>query len=406
MEDAPFPFGPLDIFRLSQYKIHFIYPLNIKDYAWIFLFNKKFVDLIGKEEFSILVHSKNGAELGKVQLSFKKPSSTVSSKTESKEVQNSWIYYKILLAEGVNWIVIYFKFDALVPEPTTYIIKGCFKGKEAVIGQAEFRYQKAIPFTSERIKAIEADPLSVKQARLELGCKYCSSKLLVYSALKRIPHLEEKGYIWQQELTDTFTCECTRTSHKLIYIKESLHGLIGKDFHEVTGQLSYARRYAYSEIKKVVKEYYDLLKQNKSEPYYQKFIENNPVILACFNAKKLFTKPNIIGKFQSDFAILDSRNLLLFIELERPSLKLFKKDGHPTADLMHAYGQVRDWIDEFNKYSTAILDRLNLNTGEVMGVRGVVIAGRAIREKPKHIQRHLSSPPYPDIDFLTLVSCL
>ncbi len=83
-------------------------------------------------------------------------------------------------------------------------------------------------------------------------------------------------------------------------------------------------------------------------------------------------------------------------------MRLFKKGGHPTAELMHAYGQVNDWLQEYFNHPAAVLARLELRSEEVMRVKGIVIAGRNKKEKPDHLRRHLSKPVYPDIEFLTL----
>lgn len=82
-------------------------------------------------------------------------------------------------------------------------------------------------------------------------------------------------------------------------------------------------------------------------------------------------------------------------------MKLFKKDGHPTADLMHAYEQVKDWLTQYDKFSPAILSSLKLDPKEVVAVRGAVIAGRSKGLLHEVLQRHLTRSPY-NIEFMTL----
>ncbi len=131
------------------------------------------------------------------------------------------------------------------------------------------------------------------------------------------------------------------------------------------------------------------------------FIEQHAILLSRFHAKRLFVKPNIIGRFEADLGIVDSRNQLWLIELEKPSLQLFKRDGHPTQALMHAYGQVTDWLHQYAKYPGAILDALGLKAEDVVSVRGAVIAGRSKNVTHDVLQRQLSNPPYPNIEFMT-----
>ena len=104
----------------------------------------------------------------------------------------------------------------------------------------------------------------------------------------------------------------------------------------------------------------------------------------------------------TDFAILDANDRLLLIELEKPGLQLFKQNGHPTAKLMHAYEQVRDWLHEYSKHRGAVLEGMELDSRDIRSVRGVVIAGRSKRLSEKHLQRHLEKPPFSEIEFMTL----
>ena len=255
--------------------------------------------------------------------------------------------------------------------------------------------------TPDQIRAIASDPNAVKSIRMDLGCKVCSDKLKAYTGLNRSPQVELEGYIWQTELEDEFTCKCGNTKYSLEYLKESMHALLLKDFsREYTG-LSYVRRYGHSQVVKVIQEFTNLLNRERLESPLQEFIERHPILLSRFHAKRLFIKPNIVGRFEADFAVVDFREQLWLIELERPSLQLFKRDGHPTQALMHAYGQVTDWLTQYAKYPGAILDAINLRAEDVVSVRGAVIAGRSADITHEVLQRHLSNPPYPNIEFMT-----
>jgi hypothetical protein len=181
-----------------------------------------------------------------------------------------------------------------------------------------------------------------------------------------------------------------------------MHGMLGRDKRLSSGDINYVRRYGYAEINNIVKEFNKLLEDSKKqEEDFQKFIESHAVMLAQFHAHKLFVKPKILGKYAADFACLTTNDQLLLVELENPKLKLFKKDGHPTANLMHAYGQVRDWLEEFRKHPHAVLEQFKLDEKEVNSVRGVVVAGRKKGLNRSHLQRHMSKPLYGEIEFLT-----
>lgn len=223
----------------------------------------------------------------------------------------------------------------------------------------------------------------------------------VYTALNKNLYLEEDGYIWQHDIPDEFKCECGQTNYSLRYVKEGLHGLLLKRLSPSTVGASYIRRYAHEQIIKIIDRFNSLLETKHDEKTFQEYIEKQTIMLSRFHARRLFIKPRILDKFVADFAVLDSRNQLLLIEIESPSLLLFTKKGYPTAKLTHAYGQVRDWLHEYEKYPDAVLASLDLTPDQVVAVRGVVIAGRSSPAIFKHLQRHLSKPLYPEIEFLT-----
>lgn len=86
--------------------------------------------------------------------------------------------------------------------------------------------------------------------------------------------------------------------------------------------------------------------------------------------------PPILSKHQADFAILDSRGTLWFVEIERPDILLLRKDGATSAEMEHAISQVRDWLFLYEKHRGAVLECLDLRDHAVTRVRGLVIAGR------------------------------
>ncbi|HIJ79526.1 MAG: DUF4263 domain-containing protein [Desulfobulbaceae bacterium] len=404
LDGHPYPIGPVSIFNLSRQKNHFVFPVSGRAYNWVFLFHEELFEQPEKAGFFIEIKTEDGQPFGNIKIEpYCQPTSNQNKpeiKQQIKEVAS--IPHDLLIPKGFGWIIVNcHQIDGLIKNPANFIISASFQGQEEVIGSVNFLYQKVLPYTSEQMKAIEADPLSAKSVRIEIGCKNCPAKLRAYSQFNRSKTLEDDGFVWQYDLCEEFNCDCGQTTQPLIYLRESMHGLLGKGTKTISSKLDYLRRYAHSEIVKTVNSFNLLLDAERDEKPFQLFLEKNPVMLARFHAKKLFIKPNILGKFETDFAILDSMNQLLLIELERP-MALFKKDGHPRAGLIHAYSQVRDWLHEYSKHPGAVLEGINIKPDEVMAVKGVVIAGRASKENAKHLQRHLAQPFYNDIEFLTL----
>jgi len=387
-----FPIEPINIIQLSQFKTHFVFPINCV-YAWVFLMRHGFIKTMYNQVFNIMIYDPDGETFGCINLSFKPP-------LEEENVQRE-DNGKIIISDiGDNaWMLIQNRIEEVITKPGAYIIKIVHQNNEANLGEVHFYYKKVQDYTPEQVRAIESDPYSMKSVRVKLECKYCQSALLTYCALERNLTEEDNGYIWYKELPDTFICVCNKTSLKLKYLKEGLPGFLGKDIS--MGEWSYERRYSHAKIDGIVQKFNETLRKNKDEQSIQKFVEENTVILAIFFAKKIFFKPSINGKFFADFAILNANNELLLIEIERPSLELFKKkDGHPTADLMHAYGQIRDWQEEYRKFPHSFLDKLSLKIEDIMATKWILVAGRRERERAKYLQRHMSKPLY-DTEFLT-----
>lgn len=392
-ERLSFPIGSIDILQISKQKKLVIYPFTV-NYMWVFLFHKKIFEP-GAEQPEIIVYDENKNKYATASWKFSGPLKKKS--VVFKEEMSSDLF----LGRFDHWILEYCKITDIIPTPGNYYIYGHYGNNEDIIGLVEFLYEKYPPLSPEIIKAIESDPYAAQFVKMELGCGKCKNKFKIYSSINRFSELEKEGCIWQYDLPELLSCECGQISYNMKYYKESLHGLLDRDMCEVSEKRDFPRRYAYAGIKKIVRTFTELLEKHHDENDLQKFIETNKVLLARFHARKLYIKPNVLGKFQTDFAIFNTEKQLILIELERPGMKLFKKDGHPTADLMHAYGQVRDWIREYEKYPAAVLECFQLRPDEVMAVKGAIIAGRSKNEQKQHMQRHLSGPPYTGVEFLT-----
>jgi len=395
--ETPFPFGPIDLFQLSQHKSHVIYPALTAQNSWVFTVSKELVhhDYFNKLELRII--DEHGEQIAEAKFHQTK---SETKKAESLNKTSTTTF--IPIPDEISSMILNINFNVSITHPGRYTVEAKWDDKFTEIGEVHFYYKATPGFTADQIKAIESTLHSWKAVRLELGCKHCSKKLSIYSALEREQKFEDEGSVWQYDIDNEFKCECGKTKYSLKYIKESLHSLLLETNIPNISGYSYVRRYAHSHVLDVIKEFNTMLENEKDEKPFQKYLEDHPILLARFHAKRLFIKPFYLGKFFGDFAILDTRNQLLLIELERPSIQLFKHDGHQTAKLMHAYGQVKDWLFEFKKHRYAVLEGLKLSPDDVFAVKGVVIAGRSTSGISMPLQRHLSEPPYPDIDFLTL----
>ena len=395
----PFPLGSLDIFKLSQNKIYIFYPTNTQNNRWIFMVNMDQVIKESNSELKLRIIYEDGDEFTRFSIIFE--SIELKKYTDEEGIKD----YQYVSLEGSKFpvAIIHKQLASVVTKPGNLIIQININNNNYVeIGRVCFHYNLTPQFTKDQVRAIESDPNSKKYVKLNIGCKSCQKTINIYSGIKRSEDIEREGFIWQDDLEDTFKCDCGKVNQKLEFIKESLHGmLLKKDSLPQISELSFVRQYSHSRVINIANKFNNLLSTEKLEEPIQKFIEVNPILFAQFHAKKLFFKTNILGKFKTDFIILDTQNRLLFIEIEKPSLRLFRKNGHPTSYLNHAYEQVRDWLNEYSKHPFAILDYLELNRDQIGFVGGVVIAGRRSQCDSKSLYRHLSNPAYPNIEFYT-----
>lgn len=401
----PYPVSPIDIYRLSYARSSHVYPVNVNGFHWLFLINKIkthakqvkiFVDSVKNHN---LLYAYLSAERVKVTGSdsdIKIPKAAKDS-FASGEKDEMWVPDLDLY----DWVLLQFEVNGAIKEPEECVVVLEIDGEKWEIGSYLFSYVPAQPFSPEQINAMKADPTQASLVKYILGCKECPSKLEIYSGFDRDKKLEDDGCIWQYDVPEEFVCECGKTKTKLKYIREGLHTYLGSFRNKPITNIEYVRQYAHSKIVTICDKFNKIIDNEKDEKPVQDYIETNPIMLAKYHPIKLYPRKRLLGKFEADFIILDSNGRLLFIEIEKPSMKLFKKDGHPTQYLVHAHEQVKDWIYEYRKHKDAVLEDLDLRADSVLSVQGVVIAGISKNADRKHVQRLLSKPLY-DCDFLTL----
>jgi len=77
------------------------------------------------------------------------------------------------------------------------------------------------------------------------------------------------------------------------------------------------------------------------EEELQVFLADHPQLL-CTAYTRVWPKL-ALGSYNADFVFHEAAGDYLLVELERSTLRLFRSDGHQTAELTHAHGQVCNW---------------------------------------------------------------
>jgi hypothetical protein len=89
-----------------------------------------------------------------------------------------------------------------------------------------------------------------------------------------------------------------------------------------------------------------------------------------------------LGATVTDFVFCDATQDYLLVELERSTLPLFRQDGHPTADLTHAQGQILDWKRYLEDNLQTVQRELGL-AGITPNPNGLLVIGRSHTLHPR-----------------------
>lgn len=358
--------GKWNLLGLGNYIAPLIYPFNLESITLGFSLSN---ETIGSNS-NFLIVDENNNTIGTFNLSIEELDSPTEEDMYLNEkgraiarLPSGWINYFI---KGLKVLILSpGEYRIFIDKETTKMEVGTF-----------FCYEvKAPPLTTERISAIKSDPKAALSARVSIGCNKCPSKYKAYTSLERNEKLEKEGWIWQDDVDDEFICGCGATKINLHYVRDNLHGLLGK--HKSNQQqLNIIPLYENSALRATRSTFSELLDGEPREEVVQQFISENPILWHQYSAERILLKPPILSKFNADYGILTAQKELILIEIEKPAIQLLKKDGHRTAKLNHAFEQVRDWLLIIDEHRTSVLSNLNITTDEVNAIRGVVIAGR------------------------------
>jgi hypothetical protein len=119
-----------------------------------------------------------------------------------------------------------------------------------------------------------------------------------------------------------------------------------------------------------------------AESPVQLFLERNPMLLSQTHT---YAWPKLaLGNRVTDFVFREAGNDYLLVELEAPTRRLFRKDGQPHQDLVHAMSQVADWVRYIEDNHDAVERELGL-PGISTSPRCLIVIGRSsdltIRDK-------------------------
>lgn len=358
----------LHILGLGKVVLGYVYPLSLSHLSLMLaIFGIEVSD-----PGAILLRNRQGAEVFRVQMQASRFKIDAGGNSENQTFSPDIL---IPVGDVLAWTTFAVPLkDVILYEPQVLEVFLKSDDEEVPLGILSFGLAAAPPLTPDRIAAIKSDPRAVKSLRFVLGCKHCDSKLKVAASLEKSEKREDDS-VWYQDLPDEFVCSCGKTKTPLHILRTNLQALLGKIDIPVSN-LTFSTLYQRDTINLISEELLQLVRSDPKEEEVQRFLSKNPIIFHFLSPIRLFEKPPILSKHQADFAILDSRGTLTFIELESPNILLLRKDGAASANIEHAISQVRDWLYLYEKHRSAVLECLDLRDNEVTRVKGLVIAGQ------------------------------
>jgi hypothetical protein len=325
-------------------------------------------------ELRLKIKDEAGHEVGKLGITVQSLA-TLQPTTEDMAIKREGMIVDIPL-EGWTFVTIPpSKGVAMIPKPGIYTFSVDSEGEEFAIGQLNFVLIDPEPLSASRIAAIRSDPSAVKAVRAKILCSVCSETIQAYAGLERVPESEAEGYVWYENLPDSFSCSCGRTTVDLSTYRRNLHSLLGSPFN-LSGEMAFLPLYEKGSLVNTRMNFAALLEQVAPEETFQVFLEENPILLHQFSPEQIFFKAPILNLYNTDFAILNPQRQLLLIELERPDTRILKKDGGIHSELQHAFDQTRNWLQAADDQRSAVLYCIRIDPKQVGAVQAVIIAGR------------------------------
>ena len=156
---------------------------------------------------------------------------------------------------------------------------------------------------------------------------------------------------------------------------EILGAVVARQLREVAFDSLDPKASARQHYSALLKEYKELLESSpKREEVLQQFLREHPELLS---PSYVALWPKLaLGANVTDFVFREATGEYVLVELERSTLNLFRKDGHPTQELTHAQGQIFDWKRYIEDNLGTVQRELAL-PGISSNPHGLIVMGRS-----------------------------
>ena len=150
-------------------------------------------------------------------------------------------------------------------------------------------------------------------------------------------------------------------------------------------ELANKQKEDWTEYENNIKEYSDLLNRDAGEPEFQDFFNKVPFFFES-KMKRAYPKFSLAGELVPDYLLILHDSTYLFVEIEKPGVKLFTKIGDPTKGFSHAHQQIRDYLNWVINNIGFLRDRECPNlTGD--NFKGLLVIGKSSDLNPKQLKK-------------------
>lgn len=263
--------------------------------------------------------------------------------------------------------------------PTTLRVEWICNGARVQLGDLQLGFKGLPPLTIEERRALLASPHVIGKVKIAIKCKECGE------CFEAIAYLDEEARARDDSgkmlpllssMDDYWCCKCKNINADVSIFKRSAEAVFRNQIRtQGDSYTSLAPAYQHSRLLGMVNEFREIVATARREEDVQKFIESNPIVWSFLTPKKILHKPSILTKYKADFAILSYDKTLHFVEIEKPSTRLFRKTGGRHSDVQQPFNQISDWKITVENHRQAVLDEINIKREDVSAIRYIVVAG-------------------------------
>lgn len=150
---------------------------------------------------------------------------------------------------------------------------------------------------------------------------------------------------------------------ELILIRDAVRRELAS--RDEAGRALASLRFAISELESL------LASTKRNEHALQRCLEANPVLFGP-DYQRVIPKHRLGAEYEMDYALVRVSGLVDLAEIESSTLRLFKRNGDPTSDLVHAEQQVMNWLAWMETNEAYARQKLP----NIMRPMGYVVIGR------------------------------